>query len=173
MLRRTLLLLALCLPVAGCGLLGIGGDSPQATVPNVPRERSVDPARAASLINAHRAAHGRGALTVDATLDRVAADTARELARRNKLKTEMHTASGLAKRLDAAGYPAVRAAENLGAGYPTLVMAVDGWEGSRQHNQNLLNPEMTRMGIGLALTDQGQFKSYWVLILAKPDERAQ
>lgn len=170
MLMRALAALALALALSGCGLFGFGGDGPTATVPNVPRERTVSPARAAELINAYRAERGRPALAVDPQLNAIAAETARELARRDRLKTEMHSAAGLARRLDAAGYPALRAAENLGAGYPTLAMAVDGWKSSREHNRNLLRRDMSRMGIGLALTDQGVFKSYWVLLLAEPDE---
>ena len=83
----------------------------------------------------------------------------------------MHTASGLSRRL-AGRYDANRAAENLGAGYPTLAMAVDGWKASNAHNKNLLNGDLTHMGIGLALTDKGQFHSYWVLLLAHPDGTA-
>ncbi|MCF3935767.1 CAP domain-containing protein [Acuticoccus sp. M5D2P5] len=165
---RSLLLILVVTVLASCG--GPGKDG--MTVPNVPRERSVSPAAAAQLINAHRAAHGRQPLTVDPALNAVAAETARELARRDRLKTRMHSGPGLARRLDAAGYPALRAAENLGSGYPTLVMTVDGWENSRGHNRNLLNPDMTHMGIGLALTDEGIYKSYWVLILAEPDTDA-
>jgi uncharacterized protein YkwD len=146
------------------------GDKPDATVPNVPRERSVNPARAAQLINAYREARGRDAYAVDPRLNAIAAETARELARRDKLKTEMHTSAGLGRRLREAGYPAMRAAENLGAGYPTLKMAVEGWKGSREHNRNLLRRDMTHMGIGLALTDKGMFKSYWVLLVAAPDD---
>lgn len=161
--------LVLVLVLSGCGMLGLGGSGPS-TVPNVARERSVDPAEAIRLINARRERRGRQPLVVDARLNRVAAETARELARRDKLLTELHTKKGLAERLDEAGFPAQRAAENLGAGYPTLALAVEGWTGSRRHNRNLLNRDVSHAGIGLALTDEGDFKSYWVLILAKPAE---
>lgn len=171
MLKPVSVVLALSLALSGCGMLGFGGneDAPALTVPRVARERTVNPAQAAELINAHRRANGLSALTVDPRLNAIAADTARELARRDRLKTEMHTAGGLGARLSKAGYSASRAAENLGAGYPTLAMTVEGWENSPGHNKNLLNGEMTHMGIGLALTDKGKFHSYWVLLLALPD----
>ncbi|MEO1103580.1 MAG: CAP domain-containing protein [Pseudomonadota bacterium] len=159
--------------VAGCGIPRLGfGDKPAATVPNVPRERSVDPARALALINEHRTSRGRTPLKHDPRLSGIARETARELARRNTLRTEMHTSQGIAKRLDAANYTASRAAENLGAGYPTLVLTVEGWKDSRGHNKNLLNREVTHAGIGLALTGEGPYKSFWVLLLAAPDEAA-
>ena len=101
---RLLAILGLTLTLAGCGLMGFGDDKPALTVPDVPRERSVDPGRAAQLVNAHRRAHGRSALVVDPELNRIAAETARELARRDKLMTRMHTSGGLARRLSAANY---------------------------------------------------------------------
>ncbi|MEM0908537.1 MAG: CAP domain-containing protein [Pseudomonadota bacterium] len=174
--QNLVVIVCLCAVCAGCGLsrlsLNFGEEKPAATVPNVPRERSVDPNRALALINEHRRSKGRSTLTHDPRLSAIARQTARELARRNTLRTEMHTSAGIARRLDDANYSAARAAENLGAGYPTLVLAVDGWKTSRGHNKNLLNRDMTHAGIGLALTDKGQYKSFWVLLLAEPDDAA-
>lgn len=158
---------AVCVALAGCG--GFGSKAPS-TVPNVPRERSVNPDRAVALINEYRQSKGREPLVADARLSAIAADTARKLAARNTLNTEMHTPKGLQRRLAAANYAEGRAAENLGAGYPTLVMAVEGWQKSSGHRKNLLNRELTNAGIGLALSDKGPYYSYWVLILATPAE---
>lgn len=160
----------LCLAVAAGLLFGCEG-APK-TVPWQPRETSVDPAVAAGKINAYRVERGRTPLAVDPQLNRIAAQTARILADRAQLRTELHTRTGLVQRLEAADYAAVAAAENLGAGYPTLDTAIEGWKGSRGHNRNLLNRQMTRMGIGLALTNRGKFGSYWVLLLARPDPDA-
>lgn len=174
MLKSMALVVAASLLVASCGVGNMlpFGNKPTTSVPNVPRERSVDPARAIALINQHRKAKGRPPLTVDPALSAIAAETARELARRNTLRTEMHTSKGIADRLEKANYSASRAAENLGAGYPTLVLAVEGWKSSSGHNKNLLNRELTHAGIGLALTDKGDYHSFWVLILATPDGAA-
>lgn len=164
------LALTLALAVAGCGYLPFGKrDASPLTVPNVARETTVSPMRAAELINAHRKGRGREPVVVDPALNSIAADTAKKLARRDKLKTRMHTAAGLGRRLNAARYGAERAVENLGSGYPTLARAVDGWKSSKGHNANLLNKDMTHMGIALALTDKGVYHSYWVLIMARPD----
>ncbi|MEM8664006.1 MAG: CAP domain-containing protein [Pseudomonadota bacterium] len=170
---KILVVVVLSAVVAGCGIPRLGfGDKPRATVPNVPRERSVNPERAVALINAHRADKGRPPLTHDPRLSKIARETAQELARRNTVRTEMHTAAGMGKRLDAANYVAVRAAENLAGGHPTLVLTVEGWKDSRRHNRNLLNRDFTHAGMGLALTSEGQLKSFWVLILATPEEAA-
>jgi uncharacterized protein YkwD len=171
MRRLPPLLLALAIALSGCGVLGIGGAPTPSTLDRVARERTVDPAAAAALINAHRAARGLSPLVVDGELNAIAAETAQKLARRDRLMTSMHTPSGLGRRL-AGRVSAERAAENLGAGYPTLALTVEGWKKSAHHNENLLNGELTHMGIGLALTEKGQFHSYWVLIMAKPDPKA-
>jgi uncharacterized protein YkwD len=168
---RLLVLVLSALVLASCGGLNLPfGKPPKATVANVPRERTVNPEEAARLINAYRATRGRPPVSTEPRLTRIAAETAQKLAGRNKVKTEMHTPEGLMRRLEAAGYPDVRAAENLGAGYPTLALAIDGWKGSSDHNRNLLNADFTEMGIGLALTDKGPFHSFWVLVLATPGE---
>lgn len=161
---------ALAAVLTGCGMVSMPfGDKPATSVPNVPRETSVNPARAVALINDYRKSKGRPPLEVDSRLSAIAQETANELARRDTLRTDMHTSQGIARRLSKANYSAGRAAENLGAGYPTLVLAIDGWKSSSGHNKNLLNRQMTHAGIGLALTDKGAYHSYWVLLLAKPD----
>lgn len=166
-LRGALAAMLAAALLAGCGMLG--GTDDFRTVPNQPRQTSVDPGEAARMINAYRASRGRNLLTVDPTLNRLARDMALVMAAQDGRKARMHSAEGLRARLEAAGYDHVAAAENLGSGYPTLALALDGWRGSRGHNRNLLNPNVTHMGIGLAVTDKGPYKSYWVLILAKPD----
>ncbi len=159
--------------LAGCGMVSMPfGDKPATSVPDVPREQSVDPARAIAMINEYRRSKGRPPLQLDPRLSAIAQETANELARRDTLQTSMHTSQGIARRLAKADYSAERAAENLGAGYPTLVMAVKGWETSSGHRKNLLNRQMTHAGIALALTGKGSYHSYWVLLLAKPDGAA-
>lgn len=164
--KRLLLPLTaiLALAIAGCA------GSPELTsVPATKRELSVSPAEAASKINAYRAKRGLAPLSVDPTLNRVAQETANELAARDQLVTSLHTDRGLMVRLDKIAYPHSAAAENLGAGYPTLDWAIKGWQGSKGHNKNLLKERMTHMGIGLKVRGTGKWQSYWVLILAQKD----
>jgi uncharacterized protein YkwD len=160
---RGLVLLALLALIAACG------SEPQ-TLPYQPRETSVNPASAAAKINAYRASRGLAPLTVDPVLNRMAAETAREIAGNPARQRELHSNAGVQRRFEAAGYPILGAAENIGKGYPTLDTAIAGWQGSRGHDRNLLHEDMTRVGIGLALTGADSFKSYWVLLLALPDD---
>ncbi len=156
--------MVLALALAGCA------GSPELTsVPATKRELTVSPAAAASKINAYRAKKGLAPLAVDPALNRIAQQTADELAARDTMATSMHTDRGLMVRLDNAAYPHSAAAENLGAGYPTLDWAIKGWQGSGGHNKNLLKKHMTHMGIGLKVRGSGKWQSYWVLILARKD----
>ena len=162
---RGLALLAMLVLLAACG-------SDPETVPYQPRETSVNPASAAAKINAYRASRGLAGLAVDPVLNDIAAQTAREIAGDPGRRSELHSGAGIQQRFEAAGYAILGAAENIGKGYPTLDTAIAGWQGSRGHDRNLLNEDMTRLGIGLALTDADSFKSYWVLLLAAPDDGA-
>src|SRR5260370_31988100 len=74
-------------------------------------------------------------------------------------------------RLKGSGYRAHTAAENVGAGYHTLAQAFSGWRDSPPHRANMLLKGATRMGIAAAYAPNSQYKVYWALILAEPEER--
>ncbi|MEM9106047.1 MAG: CAP domain-containing protein, partial [Pseudomonadota bacterium] len=57
---------------------------------------------------------------------------------------------------------------NLGAGYVSFDHALDGWKGSPDHDQNLLNKHVTRMGIARVQRPDGRYRNFWVLIMARP-----
>jgi uncharacterized protein YkwD len=60
-------------------------------------------------------------------------------------------------------------AENVGAGYPTLTAAMQGWKESSAHRKNLLNKAVTEIGIAAAAAPPGsKFRTYWALVLATP-----
>jgi uncharacterized protein YkwD len=61
--------------------------------------------------------------------------------------------------------------ENIGAGYHTLAEAFSGWRDSPPHRANMLNGNVTKMGIAAAYAPQSKYKVFWSLILARPDER--
>jgi uncharacterized protein YkwD len=96
-----------------------------------------------------------------------AATHARTMGQRDKIS---HSLGGsLPKRVTAVGYDWGAAAENLGAGYPTLDAAVAGWKRSAGHRRNLLNPKVTEIGIAAVATPPGsRYRTYWALILAAP-----
>jgi uncharacterized protein YkwD len=62
-------------------------------------------------------------------------------------------------RIDYAGYPWMSYAENIAQGYPTAAAVVAGWMASDGHRANILNPELTQIGVSAVADTQGQL--YW------------
>jgi hypothetical protein len=127
----------------------------------------VDAGRAAGLISSYRAQNGLGRVRVNSKLMAVAADYARAMGTRDKIA---HSIGGsLPKRIMAAGYDWGAAAENLGAGYSSLNDVISGWKASAGHRKNLLNPNVTEMGIAAVATPPGsKHRNYWALVMAAP-----
>jgi uncharacterized protein YkwD len=128
----------------------------------------VNVAAAASMLSDYRRAKGLPALAPDDRLVALAADQARRMAATDKLT---HDPGGrdFVQRLKASNYNAVRAVENIGAGYHTLAEAFSGWRDSPSHDKNMLLPGATRFGIATAYAANSKYKVFWALILAEPD----
>lgn len=120
------------------------------------------------MLSEYRRAKGLPALTIDEKLVALAADQARRMAAIDKL-THDPGGRGFIQRLKASNYGAVRAAENIGAGYHTLAEAFSGWRDSPSHDKNMLLPGATRFGIATAFAPNSKYKVFWALILAEPD----
>ena len=71
-------------------------------------------------------------------------------------------------RLKAQGYDARAAVENISAGYHTLAEAFSGWRDSPPHRANMLNANVTKMGIAATYAPNTKYKVFWALVLAKP-----
>lgn len=130
----------------------------------------IDQSALLSLLNTYRTERGLDPLQLDETLNQVSVEMARHIAERDSMDTWAHSAFGLSSRLDKASYANYAAAENLGAGYADLNAAFVGWQGSEGHNKNLLNPHVTRVGIGRTLRSNGKWRNFWALTLARPKE---
>jgi uncharacterized protein YkwD len=135
------------------------------------RPASLDPTEAAAMISAFRNANGLGPVTLDPKLTAIAAKHAALMAKRNNLSHQLFGEPGFIARMERGGYDAEVAAENIGTGYHNLDQAMTGWKTSAGHRRNLLNPDVTEIGIAVAYTPKGKFHDYWALVLAKKDER--
>jgi uncharacterized protein YkwD len=163
-LARPALLTALAL-LAGCA------EEPTQTIPSFYRNLGsstalVDSAMAASMISDYRANKGLGPVTVDPTLDQVAADQARIMAAKDSVNVSLEDARDLDARLARAGYRTAHAVENVSAGYRTLAEAFSGWRESKKHDAKLLDPQATRIGIATAYAPNSKYKVFWSIILA-------
>ena len=129
----------------------------------------LDAKTAASMISGYRANNGLTALAIDPQLMQLAEAQARAMAMRERL--DHNVIRDLGGRLQASGYDARFAAENIGAGYHTLAEAFSGWRDSPPHRKNMLLAGATHMGIAAAYAPNSKYKVFWALILAAPDTR--
>lgn len=156
-LTTGLVALLLCLAVSACTT-----GAPQPATPI-----SVDAGRTASLVSAYRSANGLGPVGVDSRLMEAARTQALAMGKCDKIG---HRVAGpLPRRITRAGYEWGAAAENLGAGYASLDATMAGWRNSSGHRANLLNPNVTEIGVAAVATPPGsKHGTYWALILAAP-----
>jgi uncharacterized protein YkwD len=159
------------------GLLALGGcaadvatvEQPSMYLSMASAGARLDSQAAASMISLYRQNNGLGAVAVDPGLMKLAEDQSQVMASRNKLD---HDVKGpLAKRLNASGYPATTAVENVSAGYHTLAEAFSGWRDSPPHRANMLKSGVTKLGIAATYAPNTKYKVFWTLILASSDAR--
>ena len=131
----------------------------------------LDPQAAATMISLYRKNNGLGAVVIDGELMRIAEGQSQAMASRNKLDHDVK--APLPKRLQAAGYKATVAVENVSAGYHTLAEAFSGWRDSPPHRANMLQNDVTKLGIAASYAPNTKYKVFWTLILASTEPREQ
>jgi uncharacterized protein YkwD len=129
----------------------------------------LDPVAAATMISQYRQNNGLGGVVVDPELVKLAETQSQAMASQNKLDHDVK--APLAKRLNAFGYPANLAVENVSAGYHTLAEAFSGWRDSPPHKANMLKNGVTKLGIAASYAPNTKYKVFWTLILASTDTR--
>jgi uncharacterized protein YkwD len=133
----------------------------------------VDAAAAAKIISQYRASHGLPAVKIEPRLMKIASTHAQRMASTDRLEHVLPGEGSFPQRINAGGYQASVAAENIGAGYGTLSEAIQAWETSPAHNANLLQRNVTEIGIALYSTPVGVYHTYWALVLAHPAASAE
>src|SRR6267378_245598 len=126
----------------------------------------LDAVAAASMISLYRQNNGLSAVAVDPALVKLAEAQSQAMASQNKLDHDVK--APLARRLNAFGYPANLAVENVSAGYHTLAEAFSGWRDSPPHRANMLKNGVTKLGIAASYAPNTKYKVFWTLILASP-----
>jgi len=163
--------------VAIIGLLALGGCASETPIPEQPSMylsmanpgARLDSVAAASMISLYRQNNGLGAVEVDPELMKLAEAQSQAMASRNKLDHDVK--APLAQRLNASGYPATLAVENVSAGYHTLAEAFSGWRDSPPHRANMLKSGVTKLGIAASYAPNTKYKVFWALILASSEPR--
>ncbi len=164
--------------VAALFQVDVGGPRERGEAEPVSEPTTVEEARQAILarINSLRQAHKLRPLAPDPALDKVAQTYSERMAREGFFAHVAPDGSDLRGRLSGAG-PAYRSAgENLGLA-PGPLSAHFGIEHSPGHRKNLLSPQFTHVGIGVAFkTVEGQpqaivtevFSSAGIAVTADP-----
>jgi hypothetical protein len=162
--------------VAIIGLLALAGCAAEAPIEQPSMYLSManpgaklDAMAAASMISLYRQNNSLGAVVVDPDLMKLAEQQSQAMASQNKLDHDVK--APLAKRLNASGYPATLAVENVSAGYHTLAEAFSGWRDSPPHRANMLKSGVTKLGIAASYAPNTKYKVFWTLILASSDPR--
>lgn len=121
----------------------------------------------ASIISAFRRENGLGPVTVDPELNRFAQAHARNMAAYNMMGHDVGASFSERRRTLRARI----VVENVGAAYNNVSEAFASWRDSPSHRANMLDPDMTRMGVGAVPTSDGFYKSFWALVMASPNRR--
>ena len=172
MLKRSLLATALigmlatpaiaewrlpCIIAPGCSVTFV---SPEYAARPV---QPLNPEAALAAVNAFRTKNGRGTVVLDARLTKAAAMQSEAQAKRSRIGHDGPGGSLPKDRAARAGYRAKIASENAAAGQKSFSDAMQSWEGSAGHRENLLRPEVTAIGVALAKNASG--RPYWTLVL--------
>jgi uncharacterized protein YkwD len=131
-------------------------------------DATLDADAAQALISSYRSSNGLPPVTIDPELMRLATEQAQAMAAKDKMDHDAK--KPFQDRMRKSGFDAAVAVENIAAGYHTLAEAISGWRDSPPHRANMLNADVTRMGIATAYAPKSKYKVFWALILARPDE---
>jgi uncharacterized protein YkwD len=121
-----------------------------------------------ALTNAARASEGLAPLQANEALMRSAQAYAQVMAPGDCFAHDCPPVPSQRDRIAQAGYGAwKRIGENIAAGDRTAEAVVAGWLDSPGHRANILKPEYTEIGVGVANGD-GKYRIYWVQVFATP-----
>lgn len=162
-----LLALALLVPLSACISIGGAESGPFFKTELATKPGTLDAGQAAALISQYRASHGLPPVTIDPTLTKIASVHANRMAATDTMSHVLPGEGSFQQRLIAGGFQASMAAENVAAGQPTLTAVLEAWRKSPGHNANLLLPNVSKIGIALALADSSRYKYYWSLVLGE------
>jgi len=149
------------------------GGGPASTDPAPGRSGSGSSGGAAGVLgevvdrtNAERARHGLRSLSVDLRLAAAAQDHSADMVRRAFFAHESPDGRQVWDRAVAAGYAYRKVAENIAAGQRTAEEVVRGWMGSPGHRANILDGDLTQIGVGRA--EGGSYGVYWTQVFGTP-----
>lgn len=145
-----------------------GAVSPACTVSPTDLQVDSEEQQLLTLLNNHRAAHGRQPVTLHTDVTRAAAWMSRDMVDRNFMPADHVDSNGrnIPSRLTWCGVRWTAWAENIYAGSPEAEDAFEWWKNSPPHNTNMLSSAVTVVGIARAFGAGTTFGWYWTLDFA-------
>jgi uncharacterized protein YkwD len=128
----------------------------------------VNEARARGARCGSRAYEPAGPLRQSATLARVAAAHANDMAKNEYLEHRDRAGRSPADRVHALGYREQAVGENIARGPVSPEEVVQGWMHSPDHCENIMESAFTEMGVAYAPARSSRHELYWVQVLAVP-----
>ncbi|MFN8592893.1 MAG: SH3 domain-containing protein [Thermomicrobiales bacterium] len=117
-----------------------------------------------ALINDYRGASGLGPLSVSTSLSSAAAYHSIDMAANGYLDHTMIDGTTVLQNMANFGYQGDLYGENIAAGMATASEAMQVWQGSPEHNANMLKDAYGTIGIGRAYDANSQYGWYWTTI---------
>lgn len=152
------------------GLAGLvrdfGVDVAEERVPDLPTADTGPTDEVVTLTNAERAQHGLGPLTAHARLSAIAQTHSEDMVRRSFFSHRNPDGKQVWHRATAMGYPYRKIAENIAAGQRSAAEVVQGWMDSPGHRANILDGELTQIGVGYA--EGGRYGTTWTQVFGTP-----
>ena len=111
------------------------------------------------LVNAERTKRGIAALTLDSSLSSVATKKSQDMVNKNYFDHTSPTYGSPFDMMKQFGISYRTAGENIAKGQKTPQEVVTAWMNSEGHRKNILNPDFTNLGVGIAKDSNGT--TYW------------
>ena len=111
------------------------------------------------LVNAERTKRGISALTLDSNLSSVATKKSQDMVNKNYFDHTSPTYGSPFDMMKQFGISYRTAGENIAKGQKNPQEVVTAWMNSEGHRKNILNPNFTNLGVGIAKDSKGT--TYW------------
>lgn len=124
--------------------------------------------RVIELTNELRASAGCPALQISPVLVAAARAHSRDMATNGFFDHIGSDGSSAVQRIERAGYHPRIVAENIAAGFATPESVMTAWSTSPGHRTNLLNCEVTEVGVGYVFDATSEYGHYWTQDFGQP-----
>jgi len=119
-----------------------------------------------NLVNSERSKAGLSPLKLSVSLDKMASAKAADMRDNNYFDHTSPTYGSPFNMMTQFGVSYSYAGENIAAGQQSPTEVMNAWMNSSGHRANILNPNYTEIGVGIA--SGGSYRTYWVQEFIRP-----